>query len=222
MVRDLDQPFNQALVSAYLALLQQLRARERVAREYAERAYELSDTYQAPYYRDWAHVLVTHASALERPDDAHIARMLEAIATFTTLGARLRLPYYLALLAEVYVKAGRPEEGLETVERGLAHAREYGERWWDAELHRLRGELLVMRESVAMDAEAAFARAIKIAQAQRAKSLELRATLSLARLWRGAGRADAARQRLAEIYDWFTEGFDTPDLLDARRLLAKW
>ncbi|HEX9372315.1 MAG TPA: hypothetical protein VF897_14965, partial [Roseiflexaceae bacterium] len=99
--------------------------------------------------------------------------------------------------------------------------RAHNERWWDAELHRLRGELLLEGGADAHEAEAAYLRAIDIARAQRARALELRAATSLARLWRTQQRADDARRLLGELYSWFTEGFDTPDLQAAQSLLAQ-
>ncbi len=221
LVQDLDQPFNQALVSAYLALLQQLCADEAVAREHAERAHELASKYQAPYYRAWASILVSYALALEQPDEEHVEHLRDSITAFKASGARLRLPYYLSLLAQVSGKAGLDEEGLAAIDEALAEARAHNERWWDAEVHRLRGELLLMRGADASDAEAAFLRAIEIAQAQQARSLQLRATMSLARLWIAQNRPDDAKGRLGDLYAWFTEGFETPDLRAARLLLAQ-
>ncbi len=222
LVQDLDQPFNQALVSAYLALLQQLRADEAVAREHAEQVHALASKYQAPYYHAWAGILVSYALALEQPNnEERIERLRGSIAEFKASGARLRLPYYLSLLAQVYGKAGRVEEGLACIDEALAEARTYNERWWDAELHRLRGELLLMHGADASDVEAAFLRAISIARSQQAKSLELRATMSLARLWIAQNRSDDARRQLSDLYTWFTEGFETPDLQAARLLLAQ-
>ncbi len=136
----------------------------------------------------------------------------------------MRLPYYLSLLAQVYQKAGRAEEGLASINEALAEARRHNERWWDAELHRLRGELLFMRGADApdaSDAQAALLRAIDLARSQQARSLELRATTSLARLWHSQGRAADARNLLQDVYRWFTEGFETPDLQAASRLLAE-
>src|SRR3989440_8023128 len=144
LVQDLDQPFNQALVSTYLALLQQLRANEAVAREHAEQAQELTSKYQAPYYRAWADILVSYALALEQPNEERLGRLHGSIAEFKASGARLRLPYYLSLLAQVDGKAGRPEEGLACIDEGLMEARTHNERWWDAEVHRLRGQILLM------------------------------------------------------------------------------
>src|SRR5205807_8800296 len=221
LVQDLDQPFNHALVSAYLALLQQLRADEAVAREHAEQAYALTSKYQAPYYHAWAGILVSYALALEQPNEERIGHLRGSIAAFKASGARLRLPYYLSLLAQVCGKAGRAEKGLACIDEALAEARTHNERWWDAELHRLRGELLLMHGADASDVEAAILRAIEIARSQQAKSLELRATMSLARLWIVQNRSDDARRQLSDVYAWFTEGFETPDLQAARLLLAQ-
>ena len=219
--QDLDQPFNQALASAYLALLQQLCADETVAREYAEQALAFASKYQASYYRAWATILVSYAQALEQLDEERIERLRSSITAFKAMGARLRLPYYLSLFAHIRGKAGRAEEGLVAIDEALTEARTHNERWWDAELHRLRGELLLMRGADASDAEAALMRGIEIARSQQARSLELRATTSLARLWIEQNRPDEARRRLEDVYSWFTEGFDTPDLQDARLLLAQ-
>jgi predicted ATPase/DNA-binding SARP family transcriptional activator len=221
LAQDLDQPFNQAMVSAYLALLQQLCADEAVAHEHAEQAYALASKYQAPYYRAWAAILVSYALASEQPDEERIGHLRDSITVFKASGARLRLPYYLSLLAQVYGKAGRTEEGLACIDEALSEARTQNERWWDAELHRLRGEFLLIHGADASDGEAALFRAIEIARSQQARSLELRATMSLARLWIAQHRSDDARRRLQDVYSWFTEGFDTPDLQAARLLLTQ-
>ncbi len=221
LVQDLDQPFNQALALSYLALLLQLCADETVAREYAEQALALASKYEAPYYRAWAAILVSYALALEQPNGERIGHLRDSITTFKASGARLRLPYYLSLLAQVCRQAGRAEEGLACIDEALSEARTHNERWWDAELHRLRGEFLLMHGADASDAEAALLRAIEIARSQQARSLELRATMSLVRLWSAQNRSDDARRQLSDLYAWFTEGFVTPDLQAARLLLAQ-
>jgi predicted ATPase/DNA-binding SARP family transcriptional activator len=221
LVQHLNQPFNQALVSAYLALLQQFRADEAAARASAEEALALTSTYQAPYYHAWAAILVCYALALEQPNEEHITRLRASIDEFKASSARLRLPYYLSLLAQIYAKAGRAEEGLTILDEALAEARTYNERWWNAEVHRLRGELLFLRSADADEIEAALLRAIETARAQQARSLELRATMSLARWALTQGRSNGARERLSDLYAWFTEGFDTPNLQAARLLLAQ-
>jgi tetratricopeptide (TPR) repeat protein len=124
------------------------------------------------------------------------------------------------LLADVCLSAKRPDDGLRAVSEGLRDL-EGGKRHWDhAELYRLKGELLLLQNaSAATEAESCFREAIEIARRQQAKSWELRATMSLARLLEKQGRRDEARAMLAEIYNWFTEGFDTADLKDAKTLL---
>ncbi len=116
LVRNLDQPFNQALVSAYLAMLQQLRADETVARTHAEQALALTSKFQTPYYRAWAAILASYAVALEQPGEEGIRRLRDSIDEFKVSSARLRLPYYFALLAQVCGKAGRVAEGLAAID----------------------------------------------------------------------------------------------------------
>ena len=159
--------------------------------------------------------------ATEQPDEERIGHLRGSITELKASGARLRLPYYLALLAQVYERVGHAEEGLAAIDEARAVARTHNEHWWDAELHRLRGEFLLMRGADASDVEAAFLHAIEIAQSQQARSLELRATMSLARLWNAQHRSNDAKHRLQDIYSWFTEGFETPDLQAARLLLEQ-
>jgi predicted ATPase len=136
------------------------------------------------------------------------------------LGVALTEPYWLTLLAEAYGQVGQPEEGLRVLSEALSVLNSNGERFWEAELYRLKGELLLQQNvDNATEAETCFHHAIRIAQSQQAKSWELRATTSLARLWQQQGKRGEARQGLGEVYGWFTEGFDTTDLRDAKVLL---
>src|SRR5579884_4197063 len=139
--------------------------------------------------------------------------MREAVDNFTSSGARVRLSYYLALLADVCLQAHEPDLGLRTIEEALAASRESGERWWEAELHRLRGDLLIERGAGAQEADAAYRRALEIARAQGAKSFELRIAVSVARLWRTSVRESS--EHLRETLESFSEGFDTRDLVRA-------
>jgi predicted ATPase len=136
------------------------------------------------------------------------------------------------MLAEAYGQVGRADEGLCALDEALAHVDKTGERFWEAELHRLRGELLLIQGTgkgnartaapelpIMAEAETRFVRALDIARRQQAKSWELRAAMSLSRLWQHQGKHDAAQQLLAPIYGWFTEGFDTADLQEAKALL---
>lgn len=218
--RDAARPFNHALAATYRAMLQQLCADNTTAMSSAEAALALAVEHRAPYYRTWSAILVRYALAWEQPDAIQIAQLRAAITEFKAAGARLRLPYYLGLLAQVNTKAGQTTEGLVVIDEALAEARAHGEHWWDAELHRLRGELLLAHGAEVSDAEAALFRAVTIARGQQARSLELRATTSLARLWATRQRTDEARRMLGALYAWFTEGFETPDLQEARAMLA--
>jgi predicted ATPase len=151
-----------------------------------------------------------------------IAEMHRGLGDLRATGAELWRPSFLALLAEAYGRTGRPEEGLGALDEALAMVSKSDERAHEAELHRLRGELL--RASGTKDepeAAAAFQEALGIARRQEAKSLELRAAVSLARLWADHGRPGEARELLAGVYGWFTEGFGTADLSGAKALLEE-
>jgi adenylate cyclase len=148
---------------------------------------------------------------------AETRRALEAYKAAATTPRTLDL----VPLAEVYGRAGQPKRGLALLARATEHIQSTGERFLEADIYRVKGELLLMREASAGEAEDCFRQAIEIARRQRAKWFELRATTSLARLLRDTGRRDEARSMLAEIYGWFTEGFDTSDLKDAKALLEE-
>jgi predicted ATPase len=172
--------------------------------------------------RGWA--LVAQGQA-----EKGIAQIRQGLTTYQATGAELICPYWLALLAEAYEKGGQAEEGLAVLAEALAAVEKTGERWWEAELYRLKGELLLQSGGQSLEpgvthpqsatAETCFQQALEIARRQQAKSLELRAAMSLSRLWQRQGKRDTARQLLAESYDWFTEGFDTADLQEAKALL---
>ncbi|MGO9697392.1 MAG: hypothetical protein ACLPYO_27450 [Mycobacterium sp.] len=164
--------------------------------------------------------MVAHGWAIaESGDPARgIAEIGRASETLDAAGARLRAARDTAP-AQCHLQLGQIEEGLELASAALAYIEESEERVLAAELNRLKGELLARDGAHGEEAEAAFGTAIAIAQHQRAKSWELRATISLARWLAAQGRRDEARATLAEIYNWFTEGFDTADLKDAKALL---
>jgi len=219
--RETAQPFSQAIAATYLALLQQLRADPAAFVAQAREALELSTEFKATYYRAWAAILVAYGRTLGQPDASSLAGLRGAIESFQETGARLRLPYYLALLAEAHLRAGEPAAGLELVEQALGRSRETNERWWDAELHRLRAELLLRGGAGPVEAEAALRRALEIARGQQARSLELRAAVSLAGLWAASDRAADAKGLLAPLRAAFTEGLETPDLQAAQALLSR-
>ena len=149
-----------------------------------------------------------------------ITQIQQGLAASQAIGAVRDRPYHLALFAEVSAQVGQTTEGLEALAEALVTLPKSGARWWEAELHRLRGELL-LQHTVAQpgEAEACFQQALAVARRQQAKSLELRAAMSLSRLWQRQGKRAEASQLLEEIYGWFTEGFDTADLQEAKTLL---
>jgi predicted ATPase len=148
-----------------------------------------------------------------------IEQIQSGMLTFQQQGASLGRTYYLALLAKAYALVGQVSEALSALDEALALEASGEEHWYAAELHRLRGELLFQAGGSGPEVEACYQRAITIAQRQAAKPLELRAALSLSRLWQRQGRAVAARQVLQAAYAHFSEGFDTPDLAEARAQL---
>jgi predicted ATPase len=135
--------------------------------------------------------------------------------------------WVFGLLAEMYAEEGNAEEGLAVLARMLEMVEKGGDRWYEAELYRLKGQLMLqskvqgLKSKVEKEAEECFHRAIEVARKQRAKSLELRAATSLARLWQQQGKRQEAHDLLSEIYGWFTEGFDTKDLQEAKTLLEE-
>ena len=148
-----------------------------------------------------------------------MAEMRQGLAARRAMGARQAEAEYLARLGEAYGRIGQIEEGLRLLTEALAVI-DKGALWYETELHRIQGELL-LRQAVpdALQAEACFQQALAVARRQQAKSWELRTAMSLAHLWQQQGQRSAARQLLAEVYGWFTEGFDTPDLQEAKALL---
>jgi adenylate cyclase len=148
-----------------------------------------------------------------------IDELREGLQAYQTTGARLALPYYLLLLAEAFTLSGQNGEGLSTIQEALKILDESGERWFESELYRRQGELLLAQGADEKEVESDFQRALEIAHLQQARSLELRAAMSMSRLWQKQAKNTAARRLLAEIYTCFSEGFDTADLREAKALL---
>ena len=154
-----------------------------------------------------------------------IERLRAGLDSLRSTGARIMMPYFLGMLAEAYGKPGRSQDGLSVLAEAIAMANVTRERWWEAELYRLKGELMLKldgpqsRASEGESVEECFRRANSIARSQNATFLELRAKMSLARLLASQGRSGEARTTLSEIYNRFTEGFDTRDLKEAKALL---
>jgi predicted ATPase len=156
--------------------------------------------------------------ALQGDAQQGLAQLQKALQDYETTGTRLLRPYFLALLATVYNHAGQAESGCHVLDEALHLVETTGERWCEAELYRLKGEC---QQQAGVASEASFVQALRTARQQAAKAFELRAATSLCRLWQSQGRRDDAQHLLADIYSWFSEGFDTADLQEARALLNR-
>jgi predicted ATPase len=173
-----------------------------------------------PYWMAYSAMLRGWALTQQGQVKEGIEQITQGLRDYRATGAEIQRPYYLALLAEAYGIMGQSETGLVSLAEALVHADKTGERWYEPELHRLQGELLLQCSSDNQaEAEHCFQQAITVAQNQQAKSFELRAATSLARLWQQQGKRQEAYDVLAPIYGWFTEGFDTADLQEAKALL---
>jgi predicted ATPase len=162
------------------------------------------------------------AVALQGQGEAGLAQVRQGLAAWRTTGAALLVPYFGALLAEVSAHLGHTEDGLQALAEAHTLVEQHEERWWEAEVCRLRGILLLRQpETPLAEAEAWLQRGLDVARHQEAKSLELRAAMSLSRLWQQQGKRQEAHDLLAPIYGWFTEGFDTADLQEAKALLGE-
>jgi class 3 adenylate cyclase/predicted ATPase len=243
LARELSHPHSLAVVLNHVAWLHHHRREEHEGKEQAEAAIALSTEHGfaqrvavGTMLRGWA--LVEQGQGKEG-----IAQIRQGLTAYRATGAELMRPYFLALLTEAYGKIGQAEEGLSMLAEALALAHKNWERWYEAELYRLKGTLTLEARGWRLDtsssspqasslkppvsgealqeAEGYFLKAIEIAQKQQAKSLELRATTSLARLWQQQGKHHEAHSLLLEIYNWFTEGFDTKDLQEAKALLKE-
>jgi DNA-binding winged helix-turn-helix (wHTH) protein/tetratricopeptide (TPR) repeat protein len=220
LARGLSSPLSLAFIQLLAAqLYQNLRQPERT-RELAEACIALCDEQAIQLERAWAGCWYGWAVAELGETDRGISQIRSALDTQLSIGAQVARSYCLAVLAEALCHAGRTEEGLQAVEDGFDVAKRNGEPFYDADLWRLKGELLTIQNKTA-EAEDCFKTGIEVARQQAAKSLELRAATSLARLWQRQGRRKDAQKMLGEIYAWFTEGFDTVDVKQAALLRAE-
>jgi predicted ATPase len=202
------------------AMFHQCRREWRATQERAEAAIRLTQEQGFPFWMAFSSILCGWALAQRGQVQEGIAQIHQSLVAQRAAGAEIARPYYLTLLAEAHSVIGQPDAGLTVLTEALALVEKNGECAYEAELHRLRGEFFLQLSSDNQrEAEACFQHAMTIAQDQGTKALELRAATSLARLWQQQGKRQEARDLLALVYNWFTEGFDTPDLQDAKALL---
>jgi predicted ATPase len=238
LAQQLAHPFSLALALTFAAMLHHCRRELPLIQARAEASMTLATEQDLTATTGASKTLVGWALAARGHGEEGITQIRQALAADRSTGATRDRPYNLALLAEASAQGGQTTEGLEALTEALALLATSGVRWWEAELHRLRGELLlqsgvqspeasvhtppaVRRLPQAAETEACFQQALDIARHQQAKSLELRAGMSLSRLWQQQGKQAEARALLAPVYSWFTEGFDTPDLQEAKALLEE-
>jgi adenylate cyclase len=220
LARRIDHPVSLALclVIAYSFLVPLDRDPE-MAAERADELMRISTEARLPYYRANGLFLCAYVDSLLGDVEEGIEAMRSSEKAFIAIGVEAGRSERCLLLAEAYGRAGRSAEGLEVLAETLPYIEKSGEHKWESELLRLEGELRLKADQPESEAERSFLRAIDVARRQEARILELRATTSLARLWKEQGRTREAIKSLSDIYGWFTEGFDTPDLEDARGLL---
>jgi TOMM system kinase/cyclase fusion protein len=222
LARALAHPQSWASAAAHVAMFHSLRREWQAAQELAEAGMALAREQGFPLWLAWGTIQWGWALAEQGHIEAGIAQIRQGLAAWRATGTELIRPYFLGLLAEAYQKGGQTTAGLGAIDEALALVQQHQETFCQAELYRLKGELLLsLSAGHAAEAEACFHSALEIARRQSANSWELRTTMSLARLWQYQGKRTEARELLAPVYGWFTEGFDTADLQEAKALLEE-
>jgi predicted ATPase len=217
---EVAHPFCRAIALVYDATFRQFQRECLTTEREAATLLAISSEYGFTYYHAWGTILHGWAVAMQGNARRGIKELQNGIAAMCATGTEGRRSYFLSLLAEAHGANHEACEGLAVIADALTLSETNGERWKDAELHRLRGELLLGQDATESEAERSFRRAIDVARRQEAKMLELRAAVSLARLQRRQGRCSEARETLTTVYEWFTEGFGSHDLIEAGTLLS--
>ena len=220
LTHELPHPHTLASTRCWAAYVYQFCRDVPAVHEQAEAAVALSTEQGFPFWAAAGTILRGWALAMRGQGEEGMAQVRQGITAYRATGAALLVPYYCTVLADVAAHLGDTEDGLQALAEAYALVEQHEERWWEAEITRLRGVLLLRQpETPQAEAEAWLQRALDVARHQEAKSLELRAAMSLARLWQQQGKRTEAHDLLAKVYGWFTEGFDTADLQEAKTLL---
>jgi predicted ATPase len=232
LAHKMAHPFTLAFALSFVTWLYHYRREGPATQAQAEAAMVLCREQGFAFFLAQQTILRGWALAEQGQVEEGMAQMHQGIAAYQATGAEGERPYLLALLAEAYGKAGQAQEGLRLLEEALTVVEKHALRVYEGELHRIKGELVLRQgaprdrgrhtsaaPSVATEAETCFRRALDLAHRQQAKSLALQAAVSLSRLWQHQGKRQEARELLAPIYGWFTEGFDTVNLQEAKALL---
>jgi predicted ATPase len=220
LARQSAHPFSLSVALSGAAWFHQIRREGSAAQECAEASIHLAMEQGFPLYTARGAVLHGWALVHQRQAAEGLRQIQQGMAALRALGTEIVLSPYLALFAEAYEIIGQSTEGLRVLDEALTQVHQTEERYYEAELHRLRGALLLQQSlDHQAEAEVCFHTALEIARSQQAKSFELRTATSLARLWQQHGKRQEAHDLLAPVYHWFTEGFDTADLQEAKALL---
>jgi class 3 adenylate cyclase/predicted ATPase len=216
----LAHPYSLAFARWGAAWVSQLRRDVPAVHEHAEAAVALATAQGFANWAAWGTILHGWALALQGQGEAGLAQLRQGLAAQRATGGALNVPYHCTLLADVADRLGHPADGLQALAEAHTLVEQHEERYWEAEVARLRGIVLLRQPGrPPAEAETWLQRALDVTHRQEAKSLELRAAMSLAHLWQRQGKRDEARELLAPVYGWFTEGFDTADLQEAKALL---
>ena len=215
------QANSQANALVWAAIHHVFRRESQRVRELAQSLDRLANEQGLRFWIAVAMLQYGWAIAEQGGTEEGIVKLDRGIAAFRTAGAELVLTFNFGLLAAAYGKAGQIRRGLDTLDEALNLVSRNGETFWEPELHRLRGELLLIEGSSPADVEPMFQLAIDTARQHQAKSLELRAAMSMSRIWMQQDKRAEARALLLDVYSWFTEGFQTADLQEAEKLLQE-
>ena len=226
--QELAHPFTLAQVFYYATIFALVRREVQVAGERAEALITLATAQGFPFQLAGGMLCRGRVLIEQGQQEEGIQQIRQSLAAHRATGAEAGQPYALAFLARAYGQEGQGHKGQQVLDEALTLVHRTGERCYEAEIYRLKGELLLQEgqrpkaqgtEQKVAEAEQRFRQALAVARRQQAKALELRAVMSLSRLWQRQGKQREAHQLLAEIYGWFTEGFDTADLQEAKALL---
>jgi predicted ATPase len=222
LAHELSYSFSLAFAQCMAAFFSQYRRDVPAVHEQAEAAVALSTEQGFPLWVAGGTCSRGWALAMQGQGEVGMAQVRQGITAWQATGAALNVPYLCTVLADGCAHLGHSEDGLQALAEAHTLVEQHEERWWEAEIHRLRGVLLLRQTGTPLaEAEACFQRALDVARRQEAKALELRAAVSLTRLWQQQGKRTEAYELLAPIYGWFTEGFDTADLQEAKALLEE-
>jgi predicted ATPase len=220
--RAIEEPFTLAIALNYAAMLHQFDYNNLVAQKLTEEVIELCTEHQFAYYLAWARIIHGWTTICAGDNGVGLAEIRTGLDDFEETGAGLRLPYYLSLLADGQRRDGQPEKALDTVDLALQRANTNGEKWHNADLFRLKAQLLLqMNPGKIGDAETAFQEALNIAREQGCKARELQITTELGRLWQSHGKQREAHDLVAPIYGCFPSSSNSVCVKNAKALLEE-